>query len=86
MSSSVAARSVRGSLASERSKRDRSSGAPNRTVTFLNGRGRFEPGRWTSEVPTIPTGITGTPHPRARRATPVCPRYRRPSGERVPSG
>ncbi len=37
-------------------------------------------------VPTIATGTTGAPDSSARRATPVLPRYSRPSGLRVPSG
>ena len=37
-------------------------------------------------MPVTPTGITGTRASNAIRATPVLPRYSRPSGERVPSG
>ena len=44
------------------------------------------PGGFTTLVPIIATGITGTPVCRASRASPVLPLYNRPSGERVPSG
>ena len=37
-------------------------------------------------MPSIATGRTGAPVRIASRATPVRPRYSRPSGERVPSG
>ena len=40
----------------------------------------------TLSVPIIATGITGTPVASTSFATPVLPRYRRPSGLRVPSG
>ena len=48
---------------------------------------RPEPaGRLNSNVPTMAVGITGAPDSRASLATPVLPRYSRPSGVRVPSG
>ena len=48
--------------------------------------GRILPVGWISSEFNITTGITGAPLSSASRATPVLPRYSRPSGERVPSG
>ena len=45
------------------------------------------PGGWIFSVSIIATGRTGAPVASATRARPPgLPRYRRPSGERVPSG
>ena len=43
------------------------------------------PGFWISRDPMIAVGMIGQPVSNARRAAPVCPLYRRPSGLRVPS-
>ena len=48
--------------------------------------GILEPMGWMRSVSIMATGMTGTPASSAIRATPVLPRYSRPSGERVPSG
>ena len=60
-------------------------GRPKETRTFAT-RGKLAPIGCTRSVPMRPTGTTGTPAVSARKATPVRPRYRRPSRERVPSG
>ena len=61
------------------------SGAPTR-ISIRPGRGTTEPGGSTRRVPTMPTGMTGSPDFRASQPTPGRPRYSRPSGDRVPSG
>ncbi len=48
--------------------------------------GHFFPGGWIFSVSIIATGSTGTSASSDIRATPVLPRYSRPSGDRVPSG
>ncbi len=67
------------------SKRVKSIGLPNRTVTRPKCH-ILLPGGLTTSVPIIATGITGIPVSSARRASPVLPLYSRPSGDRVPSG
>ncbi|GAA3260268.1 hypothetical protein GCM10010532_111910 [Dactylosporangium siamense] len=54
------------------------SGGPNRTVILAR------PG--SPPVPASATGTTGAPAVSASHATPVRPRYRRPSRDLVPSG
>ena len=61
-------------------------GSPKRMVTLLKGRIKFELTGCTSTVPITPTGITGTPHSRERRVTPVRPLCTYRSSVRVPSG
>ncbi len=51
-----------------------------------NGLGMTFPIGWAALVPIMATGTIGHRHCKARRATPVWPRCRRPSGLRVPSG
>jgi len=67
------------------SYREKSSGGP-MTMPTLRIRGMVRPIGCTSSVPIMATGSTGTPPSSASRATPVLPRYSRPSGDRVPSG
>ncbi len=55
-------------------------------VTVLNGRMKLELTGCTSTVPMTPTGITGTPHSRDSRVTPVRPLCTYSSSVRVPSG
>ena len=66
-------------------KREKSSGSP-MTVPIRMILGILRPIGCAMLVPTITTGMTGAPDSSARRATPVLPRYIRPSGLRVPSG
>ena len=56
------------------------------TMPMLVREGILCPIGWAVCVPIMATGMTGAPDRSARRATPVLPRYRRPSGLRVPSG
>src|SRR5205814_2588249 len=84
MISSVTARSMNRSPAIP-AYREKSIGAPNRIRTRLIF-GSSRPIGWTSSEFSMTTGITGAPLSSASRATPVLPRYRRPSGDRVPSG
>ena len=65
--------------------REKSSGSPI-TTPIRMGLGITLPIGWATSVPIIATGSTGTPASSASRATPVLPRYSRPSGLRVPSG
>ncbi|SHV06537.1 Uncharacterised protein [Mycobacteroides abscessus subsp. abscessus] len=67
------------------SNREKSRGLPIFTVTLEKCQ-RAVPGGFMTLVPTMATGMTGTPVASAIRASPVLPLYRRPSGERVPSG
>src|SRR4051812_30781303 len=60
-------------------------GSPNRT-TSLPGFGRRAPTGWIRSVPRSATGTTGAPEAMASHATPVRPRYNRPSLDRLPSG
>ncbi len=66
--------------------REKSSGLPNLTPGRIDSRGSSRPGGWSSKVPIMAQGITGAPDSSASLATPVLPRYRRPSGVLVPSG
>ena len=50
------------------------------------GRGTTCPGGSTRLVPSMATGMTGSPDFSASQPTPGRPRYSRPSGDRVPSG
>jgi hypothetical protein len=50
------------------------------------GRGSTRPGGSTRRVPDMATGMTGSPDFSASQPTPGRPRYRRPSGDLVPSG
>ncbi len=84
MISSVIERSTKRSP-SMPSKREKSSGSPKTTPTRRTF-GIFVPDGMTFSVSIIATGMTGTPASRIMRATPVRPRYSRPSGLRVPSG
>src|SRR5699024_8841733 len=63
----------------------KSSGAPNSTRTLARV-GSREPTGCNWSVPRNATGTTGQPAVSANQATPVRPRYSRPSRERVPSG
>ena len=60
-------------------------GSPNRTIS-LPGLGRRAPTGWIRSVPSSATGTTGAPEAIASHATPVRPRYSRPSRDRLPSG
>ena len=71
MTSSMTARSMN-RLPARPSKREKSIGLPNRTVTRPK-RHIFDPGGLTTSVPIIATGMTGTPVCRASRASPVLP-------------
>ena len=62
------------------------SGRPNTTWMRPDSFGIFRSGGWRSRVPNTPTGMTFAFASSAIRATPVFPRYSRPSGLRVPSG
>jgi hypothetical protein len=50
------------------------------------GRGTICPGPSTCLVPDSATGMTGRPDFSASQPTPGRPRYKRPSGDLVPSG
>ena len=55
-------------------------------ISIFPGRGTIRPGGRTRSVPIMATGMTGSLEFMASQPTPGRPRYRRPSGERVPSG
>jgi len=71
MTSSITARSMN-RLPARPSNLEKSIGLPNFTVTRPN-RHIFEPGGFTTSVPIIATGITGTPLSSASRARPLLP-------------
>lgn len=61
----------------------KTSGTPIR-IAKCWGRTPFLPTGCRASVPIRPTGTTGAPVVRASQPTPVLPRYRRPSPDRVP--
>ncbi len=67
------------------SYREKSRGSPNRTYGRAY-RPNTRPGGAMTLVLTTAMGMTGTFAANAIRATPVRPRYRQPSWDRVPSG
>jgi len=55
-------------------------------ISIRPSRGMTRPGGSTRPVPIMATGMTGSPELMASQPTPGRARYRRPSGDLVPSG